>query len=803
MKIRMESLRNRKVARTGRSGRTGRTGSVGHEVAKCETFAREKYVFANTLRFGFAALVISAIFFLMLASSVLAENSKSTSGDKIRVERIDEQTTIKGLSLNGSDINAWAPLATLSAIRVCTIQHAGLPAWRIFGWIIGNEVYNVYQDPEELCPGAYPFTITEVHFILQVGTAVSIPIRVEIEAVDLSVDSTCPIPGEVIHSNLSGFINFPSANIYDVVVPLDSPVVVNGPYFLGLHFEDTVFIESGLELITDGFQVLCRNYNFYDTLVGFLDLGDDTAVRHEAYLSNHCCYNGPPDADTCANCFDFDGSLIFYSVGEPGGEPPEPEPSVAFIGPRDKDTLYSSMDFWIGEAAGSKIIDSAVFWYDGGSGWIRLGVDADKSTTVRKAIVNGPGAGYSYFWDFSSMPEGDYSLKAAFYDTLGREVADSINVYLEPTPPVPILTSHSYFDVFCSTTTVTYTNPDENASLVVYFRKPASLVHSKSLINVDQFAFGDANGNALDGNLAANGEFGDYYGGPAVGAIAIKYWFDQGFTQSMGGGTPMTITATAELLADFMLTRENLGTDDFRFIEGFRNELAIIGFSQLKLTYTRQPSYAELRNRIEEVGALAMIGIAGSPGRWLAVDGAKGRPTPEGILTITVSDPFDETTKDLLWDTLGDGSAQVLYENVWTDVEIIAFLLPSGWVVPGRTPIPSHPIPGSQLTLAFGPDGLTDDSLYFLTVELSDLTNLEGFHTQLFQNSCILLLGDYDGNKTTNVDDVLYLVNYFLGGPEPVGGAFRADLNCSDEFNTGDLVYYINWLFGAGPDPCQ
>ena len=793
MKIRMESLRDRKAGRTGQ------------EMAKCEAVSRERYIFEDTFRFGFVALVISAIFFLMLASSLSAANSKSTAGDKIRIERIDTQSPIKGLSLNGSDINAWAPLATASAQRVCTIRHAAEPVWLIIGWIIGNEVYKVYQDPEELCPGAYPFTITEAHFLLNVDSAIGVPIRVDIETVDLSVDSACPFPGEVIHSNLGGFINFPGPGLFDVVVPLDSPVVVNKPYFLGLHFEDTVFFEQGLSLVTDGLQLLCRNYNLWDSSIGFLDLGDDRAVRQAAYPPEHCCFNGPPDAPTCPDCFDFDGSLIFYSVGEPGGEPPEPEPSVAFIGPRDKDTLYSSMDFWIGEAAGSQIIDSAVFWYDGGSGWNRLGIDTDKSATVRKVSASGPGVGYSYFWDFSSMPEGDYSLKAAFYDTLGREVADSIGVYLEPTPPVPALTSHSYLDVFCDTTTITYTNPDENASLVLYFRKTASLVHSKSLINVNQFAFGDANGTALDGNLAANGEFGDYYGGPAVGAIAIKYWFDQGYTQSMGGGTPMTITATAELLADFMLTRENLGTDDFRFIEGFRNELAIIGFSQLDLTYTRQPSYAELRNRIEEVGALAMIGIAGSPGRWLAVDGAKGRLTPEGVVTITVSDPIDGTTKDLLWETLGDGSAQVLYDNVWTKVEIIAFLLPKGWAVSGRIPIFGNPIPDSQLTLAFGPDGLTDDSLYFATVELTDNTNLKGYHTQLFQNSCMpYVLGDYDGSRTTTIGDVLYLVKYFFSnGPEPVGGAFRADLNCSGEFNIGDFVYYINWLFGAGPAPCR
>ena len=64
--------------------------------------------------------------------------------------------------------NLGTPLLTVSGRVVCVGDLSGTPTWLISGWIIGREIYKAYQDPELVCPGAYPFTINEVHILLEI-----------------------------------------------------------------------------------------------------------------------------------------------------------------------------------------------------------------------------------------------------------------------------------------------------------------------------------------------------------------------------------------------------------------------------------------------------------------------------------------------------------------------------------------------------------------------------------------------------------------------------------------------------------
>jgi hypothetical protein len=59
--------------------------------------------------------------------------------------------------------------------------------------------------------------------------------------------------------------------------------------------------------------------------------------------------------------------------------------------------------------------------------------------------------------------------------------------------------------------------------------------------------------------------------------------------------------------------------------------------------------------------------------------------------------------------------------------------------------------------------------------------------------------GDVDGNGSTNVADVFYLINtLFAGGPAPV---CSADVDANASVNVADVFYLINYLFAGGPAP--
>jgi len=65
------------------------------------------------------------------------------------------------------------------------------------------------------------------------------------------------------------------------------------------------------------------------------------------------------------------------------------------------------------------------------------------------------------------------------------------------------------------------------------------------------------------------------------------------------------------------------------------------------------------------------------------------------------------------------------------------------------------------------------------------------------------MVGDANRDKETDIDDVVYLINYiFAGGPtpEPVGAG---DADCSGGVDIDDVVYLINYIFAGGPVPGQ
>jgi parallel beta-helix repeat protein len=75
--------------------------------------------------------------------------------------------------------------------------------------------------------------------------------------------------------------------------------------------------------------------------------------------------------------------------------------------------------------------------------------------------------------------------------------------------------------------------------------------------------------------------------------------------------------------------------------------------------------------------------------------------------------------------------------------------------------------------------------------------SLEGRVTLIAHRS-----GDVDGNQTVNISDIVYLVNYIFGaGPEPEV-LTAADVDCSGFVNVSDVVYLIDYIFGGGPEPC-
>jgi len=65
------------------------------------------------------------------------------------------------------------------------------------------------------------------------------------------------------------------------------------------------------------------------------------------------------------------------------------------------------------------------------------------------------------------------------------------------------------------------------------------------------------------------------------------------------------------------------------------------------------------------------------------------------------------------------------------------------------------------------------------------------------------ICGDFNGSENTDIDDIVYLIDYlFLGGPDPIP-VDSGDIDCSGGADIDDVVYLINYLFQGGPLPCD
>ncbi|MFH1891674.1 MAG: alpha/beta fold hydrolase [Candidatus Zixiibacteriota bacterium] len=63
--------------------------------------------------------------------------------------------------------------------------------------------------------------------------------------------------------------------------------------------------------------------------------------------------------------------------------------------------------------------------------------------------------------------------------------------------------------------------------------------------------------------------------------------------------------------------------------------------------------------------------------------------------------------------------------------------------------------------------------------------------------------GDTDASGATDIDDVVYLINYiFVGGVEPIPYE-SGDADCSGAIDIDDVVYLIQYIFSGGNAPCD
>jgi hypothetical protein len=607
-------------------------------------------------------------------------------------------------------------------------------------------------------------------------------VSVDVELVD-PADPACPFPGEVLSISSEYELNVPGAGLYDIWIPLDSPVVVNGPFFAGFFISNLIDASINPAVVTDSTPVTCASWNIWDTNEGWADLGDNPY-------------------------WNFPGRLVLYAAGVPGGtggSGNEPLPEVAWVNPGvEDDVLYSPGELWAAETSGSTIIEYVSFEYNGGSGWVLIGNDYDGASPLRNGVDPAPsGNGFSMQFDFGGLAEGTYSLRATIYDTLGRSAEAITDIVLEPTPPVPRVVSPDHWTHFCSTVDFLIQCQDENTSYMQMLGRAIADNHNAHVYLVQQNLFGDADGDAGDGNSLLDGEYGDYYCGPAAATMALRFWWDRGYSSVMeSSGSPMGMAAVAESLAVLFGTREFYGTTDERMYLGLSRWVADRA-APMSLAYMRNPDYVTLRQWAQADDRIVILGIGGSPGFYAVVNGFTGWQIGSDSFTVSIANPLTGMYENVTWRSSALG-AEVYHDGSWHPLPMMISLVADDWTV-NRTSLGVDIDASDGWSVSWTPGSLVEGDYFYMQAFTRDQTNYVGTHSVLMQYNCssTYLAGDYNNDGQADIADLYYLVAFqTLGGTAPDGGAGRADANCDNYINIADIIYFMNFLFGSGSPPC-
>ncbi|MDH3936090.1 MAG: hypothetical protein OEV68_02035 [candidate division Zixibacteria bacterium] len=692
---------------------------------------------------------ILSIFLLIpiLAASVLPAQKQTAQVAPVKYSSVKNLRQSTGLALADT----------------CFLDNADTLTWSVTGWIIGDELYKVYLDPAQGCENPYPFTITEVHIILTFADTTTLIYEGDIEAIDWS-DPSCPLPDTLIAISPTYQDYVPGPDAYDIWVELDPPVVVDGPFFAGFYLGSGIYPGSDPAIVTDNHPQLCNSYNIWDESIGWVDMMNTGGE------------------------FNFPGRMAMYVLGIAGGSGgTQPEPELTLVAPSDNSTLFGSGNIWASESSGSGIIDYVSFEYSSGGGFVEIGRDFDGSTPLRDGTnsVSG-GNGFSYDWDFSALSEGNYTLRATAVDTLGRSSADSVAVYLEPTPPTPTILSPENAEVFCDTLNLLMSVNDEDIAYIDIKRRPGSVGYSAGLTTVDVSSVGN--------HLVA----------PGAAALATYLWGGRGYEFLIKEGTAvLSVLELTDRLATSFDTYDNNGTYDEDMLAGLDAYFRAIG-NALEFDYRRNPSYFDLRIWLEEQERAVIIALSGDPGTWLAVDGFPGWTQGDGSYLIRVSNPLTGAMADIPMRN-SVGINQVNLNGSWQNIDLMVSLLPKDYVV-NRVTVGADFSGGDGWFFGWAPFNLDEDSLYYFTANGHDGSGHQDATTVLLQYACqgFYVKGDYDGNQNANISDLVWLIDFLTAaGPAPVGGAERADANCDGFVNIADIVYYMNFTFGVADPPCH
>jgi len=354
-----------------------------------------------------------------------------------------------------------------------------------------------------------------------------------------------------------------------------------------------------------------------------------------------------------------------------------------------------------------------LFSRDDGQNWEFIGEDDDGTTPTYGTLPTPDQHNWwQVEWDVSQYFKGDEEgpclVKAVMIDRYEFEGESVTELYVDPTPPQPILVGIDEHQVFLRESELAVQTLDEDIVSIIWEIQFKLLNYVKGIPYLDQHDYGVGHPN--DGNM---------YCAPTGSAACFKWWADHGFPEltQNGSGNPLTDTQLVEGLATAMGTSGWSGTSGAGIINGLRQWVQDRGLLSLSVTDHATINPTTIRNEVENCKEDVILGILWNTGggHIVTVDSIANFTNADGTTNIGVMDPWDgeivnitmePEDGDVAWPGKAGVHASGLMATVSPIKPIIAIPMP--WVVIGE-----------GLTPTWDPAQLRP-GLYFLRCTMTD-----------------------------------------------------------------------------------
>jgi len=198
------------------------------------------------------------------------------------------------------------------------------------------------------------------------------------------------------------------------------------------------------------------------------------------------------------------------------------------IDPSNGTNVYSNINVSATELTNPESITEATFEYSiNGINWVCIGTDTN-GTIATKATdrISYQWGIWAVYWAIASLSEGWYHLRVTMTNTTLHTGQDQVQIYVDPTPPIPTIVKPTLVDGLWATVTGTVfqaVTADENVVSMKVEYLPVPTYYNKSVPRKNQHDYGPLKGKPGTPEYDADSSCGPTSAGACLWYFAKKY----------------------------------------------------------------------------------------------------------------------------------------------------------------------------------------------------------------------------------------------------------------------------------------